>query len=207
MSSRHLSVRREDYNSDNMMGADNQQERLPFHSGFDASRVPTELGFYLAGFVDGEGSFNVSFRKATDRNANWRVGVCFNVSQRDPHVLNLLQSTLKCGRLRDRGDGVYYFEVNSISDLQKKVIPFFQHFEIRSPGKRYAFLAFIQICEVISGRMHLTREGMQTILEIREDMNACKKRRYSTDEILHSLRMEEESSEAIRQAPGTRVSG
>lgn len=189
------------------MGADNQQERLPFHPGFDASRVPTELGFYLAGFVDGEGSFNVSFRKATNRNANWRVGVCFNVSQRDPHVLMLLQSTLMCGRLRDRGDGVHYFEVNSLADLREKAIPFFQRFELKSPSKRKAFVAFIQICEAMSGRMHLTREGIQKILLIRVDMNACKKRKYATDEILDSLRMKEESSEAIRQAPGTRVSG
>lgn len=189
------------------MGADNQQERLPFHPGFDATRVPSELGFYLAGFVDGEGSFNASFRKTTNRNANWRVGVCFNVSQRDRHVLDLLKQVLECGRLRDRGDGVHYFEVNSLGDLRKKVIPFFRVFELKSPSKRKSFAAFSQICEAMSEGKHLTREGIREILEIREHMNACAKRRYGSKEILDSLRMKEESSEAIRQAPGTRVPG
>jgi len=190
-----------------MMGADNQQERLPFHPGFDATRVPPELGFYLAGFVDGEGSFNVSFRKAANRNANWRVGVCFNVSQRDRHVLDLLQQVLGCGRLRDRGDGVHYFEVNSLQDIGGRVIPFFQVFELKSPGKRKAFAAFRKIFAAMLEGKHLTREGIQEILRIRDNMNASVKRRYSTKEILDSLRMKEESSEAIRQAPGTRIPG
>ena len=190
-----------------MTGADNQQERLPFQPGFDATRVPPELGSYLAGFVDGEGSFNVSFRKATNRNANWRVGVCFNVSQRDPHVLRLLKEALECGRLRDRGDGVHYFEVNSLFDLREKVIPFFRIFELRSPSKKNSFETFSQVCEMMSGGQHLTREGIKEILSIRNKMNARPKRRYSEREILDSLRMKEESSEAIRQAPGTRVSG
>jgi hypothetical protein len=30
------------------------------------SRIPLQIGYYLAGFVDGEGSFHVSFRPRDD---------------------------------------------------------------------------------------------------------------------------------------------
>jgi len=43
--------------SDNLTGADNQQERPSFAAWLDA--LPVDLGHWVAGFVDGEGSFNV----------------------------------------------------------------------------------------------------------------------------------------------------
>ena len=46
-----------------------------------------ELGFFLAGFVEGEGSFNVSLRKKSDYKVNWQVVLSFNVSQKDPPIL------------------------------------------------------------------------------------------------------------------------
>jgi len=45
------------------------------------------LGYFLAGFVEGEGSFNVSLRKKTDYKVSWQVVMSFNVSQKDPSIL------------------------------------------------------------------------------------------------------------------------
>lgn len=109
--------------SDNRQGADNQQER--FSSVLDAKLVPESMGSYLAGFTDGEGSFNVSFRKRGDYAMPWKVSLCFNVSQRDKTVLVLFQEHLKCGTLRTRADGVWYYEVNTYTDIIENVIPFF----------------------------------------------------------------------------------
>jgi hypothetical protein len=47
--------------SDNPSGADNQQER-PSSSDW-MNRIPLDLGNWVAGFVDGEGSFNVPIRR------------------------------------------------------------------------------------------------------------------------------------------------
>lgn len=154
----------------------------------NGAEVPPELGHYLAGFVDGEGSFNVSFKKVTDRVWNWRVSACFNVSQRDPHVLSLLRDTLGCGLIRDRGDGVYYFEVHKVDDLLEIVIPFFRRYELRSPGKLETMEAFAQICELMADKAHLTREGIEEIVRLRGLMNnETSKRRYDDDDILSTL--------------------
>src|SRR5512138_3651087 len=98
--------------------------------------ISIETGSYLAGFVDGEGSFNVSIKKVHDRSLGWRVTACFNVSQRGRQILELLQQTLGCGTIRRRWDGVHYFEVNSYFDLVERVVPFFRRFSLRSPSKR-----------------------------------------------------------------------
>jgi len=47
--------------SDNLTGADNQQERPSSAEWLDA--LPDDLGNWVAGFVDGEGSFNVPIRR------------------------------------------------------------------------------------------------------------------------------------------------
>ena len=44
-----------------------------------------KLGFFLAGFVEGEGSFNISLRKKADYKVKWQVVMSFNVSQKIQH--------------------------------------------------------------------------------------------------------------------------
>ena len=47
--------------SENLSGAGNQQERPSSALWLDA--LPVDLGNWVAGFVDGEGSFNVPIRR------------------------------------------------------------------------------------------------------------------------------------------------
>src|ERR1700722_20532000 len=47
--------------SDKPTSADNQQERPSSSNWLD--RIPSDLGNWVAGFVDGEGSFNVPIRR------------------------------------------------------------------------------------------------------------------------------------------------
>ena len=156
-----------------------------------------EIGYYLAGFVDGEGSFNVSIKKVSDRNLGWRVSACFNVSQRDVHNLKLLQEVLGCGTIQQRWDGVHYFEVNSYQELVEKVIPFFGKYSLRSPSKRETLEVFSKICELMNSGGHLSVDGIREIVYLRNQMNnETSKRRREDDEILNSLSWE--SSETIR---------
>lgn len=92
---------------------------------FNPKKVPPRIGYYLAGFADGEGSFNVSFRPRSDYKNPWKVSLCFNVSQKDKVILTLFKRWLGCGTLRSRPDGVWYFEVNNLVAIRDNVIPFF----------------------------------------------------------------------------------
>lgn len=161
-------------------------------------RVPPDIGYYLAGFADGEGSFNVSFRPRGDYRNPWKVSLCFNISQKDRVILSLFKRWLGCGTIRGRPDGVWYFEVNNLGAIRENVIPFFKRFRFLSAKKKRDFSKFCRVAEILSGGPVDEKEA-QRILEIRRGMNDGGKRRYSEEEILRRYRLQE-SPEAIRQA-------
>ena len=161
------------------------------------ARVPVSIGYYLAGFTDGEGSFNVSFRPRPDYVVPWKVSMCFNISQKDKVILALCKRYLGCGTLRGRPDGVWYFEVNNFNAIVENVIPFFERFGFLSAKKKRDFAKFKQIVALIQNGAHLTVDGIREILAIREDMNDGGKRRYKHEDILATL---VKSSETTRQA-------
>ena len=45
--------------------------------------IPVDIGNYIAGFTDGEGSFNVSIKKRLDYKESWKLTASFNISQKD----------------------------------------------------------------------------------------------------------------------------
>lgn len=156
----------------------------------------TETGYYLAGFADGEGSFNVSFRKRQNYKLPWKVSLCFNISQKDKVILALFKHYLGCGTLRSRPDGVWYYEVNNFNAIWEKVIPFFKKYRFLSAKKKRDFSKFCQIAEIIKNEEHLKEEGIKKVIEIRREMNDGGKRKYSDKELLNKI---QESSETIRQ--------
>ena len=152
-------------------------------------QIPSDLGNYLAGFTDGEGSFCVSFRKREDYKIPWKVSLSFNISQKDPVILSQFKKHLKCGTLRERKyDGIWYYEVNNFKAIQTNVIPFFNRFGFLSAKKKRDFSKFKQIAKLMETKNHLTIEGIQEILKIRKEMNDGGKRKYSDQEILRILR-------------------
>lgn len=173
------------------MNRDNQQER-PKQSRV----IPDELGWYFAGFVDGEGSFNISLRKKADYKQQWQPVLSFNVSQRDGSILELMQSHFKCGIIKQRRDGLYSFDVTNPTAIQKIIIPFFTKYNFLSSNKKTNFSIFKKAVKIMYQKQHLKKEGLIKLLELREDINKGKgrTRKYSLQDVL-------ESSETIRRTP------
>jgi hypothetical protein len=188
--------------SDNVLSADNQQERGVMENVdlLDVSKIHSNIGYYLAGFTDGEGSFNISFRPRQDYKQPWKVSLCFNISQKDKVILALFKTHLKCGTLRSRPDGVWYYEVNNFRAIVSNVIPFFKRFHFLSAKKKRDFLKFAQLARLMQEGQHLTPQGIKKILEIRREMNDGGKRIYGEDEILKRF-YQHQSSETTRQTP------
>ena len=173
--------------SDNPSGADNQQERLAESAWLD--QIPSDLGYYIAGFVEGEGSFNVPIVRERDRGLPFRVCLSFNVSQVGPEMPELLKATLGVGRTRGRPDGVFYFEVTRPDHLEERIFPFFERFQLRGP-KAKELVTFRKITELVQLGRHKTIDGVEDILALRARMNRGGKRRRSDEEIIAALRSE-----------------
>jgi len=162
---------------------------------YNLDKVPLKIGYYLAGFADGEGSFNISFRPRSDYKIPWKISLCFNVSQKDKVILTLFKRYVECGTLRSRPDGIWYYEVNNFRSIVENVIPFFEQFNFLSAKKKRDFHKFQLLAKMIEDDEHLTLPGIERILDIREDMNDGGKRRYTAKEILAKIK---ESSETTR---------
>ncbi len=174
------------------MGADDQQERLP--------SCQDHLGCYIAGFVDGEGSFSVSLKPHPNMRLGWVVDPVFQVYQHKDRVgiLKLIQSYLGCGKIKPKSptSNTMVYIVGNRRTLLEKIIPFFEKYKLIS-SKYEDYLKFKEILERMKEKEHLTLEGLKGIVSIACSMNSNgKQRKYSEQLVLDSLA---ESSETIRR--------
>ena len=157
-------------------------------------QVPDRIGWYLAGFVDGEGSFNVSLRKKSDYRVGWQPVLSFNVSQRERTILALMKQHLRCGIIKKRKDGLHSYDVTNPSAIQETIIPFFKKYSFLSASKKKNFMIFQKIVRLMADKRHLNPEGFKELLLLRKELNKGKgrTRKYTMEHVL-------ESSETIRQ--------
>ncbi len=141
---------------------DNQQERLDD---------------YLAGYVDGEGTFHVAVQRNPSTQFGWQLVPEIHVSQNPERasILLLLKQRLGCGRIRPNArtggrDKSLVFVVRKREDLLEKVIPFFEAHPILSE-KQVEFETFARIVRAMDRGDHLTREGFLRLLETATQMN------------------------------------
>ncbi len=141
-----------------------------------------ELGFFLAGFVEGEGSFNVSLRRKPDYKVKWQAVMSFNVSQKDPTLLEILKKELKCGIIKIRKrDNLHSFDATNPKDLIHKVIPYFKKYPVQSVSKKKNFVIFCKIAKLMERGEHRNPTGLKLILKLREEINIGKGRTRKYD--------------------------
>jgi hypothetical protein len=150
------------------------------------------LKSYISGYVDGEGCFCVSFQPSVRHRFGWEVRPSFSVSQNldRSQVLYLIQSVWKCGFIRpDRSDKTLKYEVRNMDALVMTVVPHFREFPLIS-SKQADFERFVRVCEAIKDGKHLVLEGLEQIIRLSMEMNPSGKRKYTSREIVNSLRMD-----------------
>ena len=135
-------------------------------------------GQYIAGFVDGEGSFHVAFQRRLDLKFGWQAVPEFHVNQNfmSRRVLEGIQSTLQCGYIKSndavgKRDKTLVYVVRDRKDLLQKVIPFFEKFPLQTE-KRKDFGSFRIIVQMMKINQHLTKKGFEKIVQLAFSMNA-----------------------------------
>ena len=170
--------------SDNVISADNQQERLVF------------IG-WLVGFVDGEGCFSIGFVKQPDRgkrhgySTGYQVMHRFVVTQgvKSINSVEEIKDFFGVGNVRinhrhdNHKEDLAQYSVNNERDLLETIIPFFEKYPLHT-AKRYNFEQFAKCMRIISQHRHVTHEGLIQIAEIAQTMNHRKPR----DELIRILR-------------------
>ena len=167
-----------------MKGADDQQERLDG---------------YIAGYVDGEGSFSVTVNRNPTSRFKLQLVPEFHVSQNGDRreVLDEIRRRLDCGYVKRNGrnDRVMVFVVRRRLDLLTKVIPFFERNPLIS-SKQHDFETFAKVVRAMAIGEHLGEQGFSQILELGLSMNGHGRYRQVR---WRSLISHPESSETVRQ--------
>lgn len=149
--------------------------------------IPSNIAWYIVGFVDGEGSFNISLRKKKDYRIGWQPVLSFNVSQRERTLLDLMSYYFQCGIVKCRKDGVHSYDVTNPYDLMTKVLPFFDKYQFFSEKKKKTFDLFKLAVYLMSEKRHLKQSGFEELLDIREEINLGKgrTRKYTKQDVLN----------------------
>ncbi len=127
---------------------------------------------WIVGFVDGEGCFHVGINKHADMTTGYQVLPEFTVVQheRDVQALHALKAFFGCGVVRkNHGDRLAY-RVRGKDHLLERIIPFFEKHKLKTK-KRVDFQKFRKIVRMMGEDRHLTREGIDEIQRIKNQMN------------------------------------
>jgi hypothetical protein len=96
--------------------------------------------------------------------------------------LELFKDTLECGSIRRAGNDGWYWEVNRLSDIASRVVPFFDRFPL--VGRKAEDYQLFRNAVALLGKGALSDTDYVSVLELRERMNGGGKRRYTTARIL-----------------------
>lgn len=121
-------------------------------------------------------------RKRGDYSRKRKISAAFNVSQHDLEPLELFRETLGCGSLRRAGNGGWYWEVNRLSEISDRVVPFFERFPL--VGQKQRDFELFRSAVALLSQPGVSDDDYVAILQLRERMNRGGKRRYSTARIL-----------------------
>ena len=145
-----------------------------------------DLSSYITGFSEGEGCFSISFSQRKKMNFGIEVRPSFSVSQnkRNLDIIKTFRDYFGCGGVRfSKFDQTYKFEVRSLGDILRKIIPHFRKYPLLT-SKTKDFEFFTKICLLMKQSQHLSKEGLTKIINLAYQMNESGKRKYKKEELL-----------------------
>ena len=159
---------------DNVMSADNQQERLD--------------GNWISGFVDGEGCFHVAINKLSKMTCGYQVLPEFRIVQheRDVGLLQRIRQELGVGVVRRNHGSIVELRVRKLEELNRIVEYFKQH--LLHSKKKQDFAHFSDVIRCMNEKKHLTPQGIKTIALLAGKMNRQTIRHLESSETTRQTR-------------------
>ena len=162
-------------------GSRNPKLRAPF--GKEQIRRKKLSGEYVAGFIDGEGSFSVSIGKHKTLSRGLEVRPEFELEVRadDREVIERLCVTIGCGKIYDCSYERYgwyphiKYKVTSTKDMEETLFPFLDRYPLQAK-KAKSYQLFKQIVLAYRKKKHLTDTGFQKILLLRDELRRLGKK-------------------------------
>jgi LAGLIDADG endonuclease len=138
---------------------------------------------YVAGFIDGEGSFSISIGKHKTLRRGFEIRPEFEIELRadDQEILERILITIGCGRIYDCSYERYgwyphsKYKITSIKDMRDTLFPFLDAHPLQAK-KRKSYLLFREIVLMVCNKQHLSDEGFYKIVGIRDELRKLGKK-------------------------------
>jgi hypothetical protein len=140
-------------------------------------------GSYVAGFIDGEGSFSVSIGKHKTLSRGLEVRPEFEIEVRDDdrEILERILITIGCGRIYDCSYERYgwyphaKYKVTSTREMEEVLFPFLDSNPLQAKKAR-SYILFKDIVLAYRRKEHLTDVGFEKIIKTRDELRALGKK-------------------------------
>lgn len=126
--------------------------------------------YWIAGFVSGDGSFNIKTTKTRVGKVQLRFAVHLHIREEE-----VIKGIVKFFNFEENKN-IYYtnrsvaVQIVNTLDILNIIIPFFEKHQIKG-AKELDFIDFKKVAEIVKSKGHLTEEGFSNILAIKENMN------------------------------------
>ena len=141
------------------MTAVNQQER---------SSITKAHMYFLAGFIEGEGSFCVSIKKHPHSRFGYLVDPEFFIYQHEKgrRLLELAKTIFTTGRIYPKpgNEKVLVFAIDNRRSIIEKVIPFLDKYLIVT-AKQKEYELFKNVIASLENKEHLKKDGLVKIIQ------------------------------------------
>lgn len=146
----------------------NKLERVEFKF----SGIPNP--YWIAGFVSGDGSFNIKTTEARAGKVQLRFAVHLHI--REAEVIKGLAQffNFEVNKYIYYTDNSVTVQIVNTPDILNIIIPFFDEYQIIG-AKELDFIDFKRVAEIIKSKHHLIKEGFSQILAIKDNMNLKRK--------------------------------
>jgi LAGLIDADG endonuclease len=122
--------------------------------------------FYLAGFLEGEGSLNIGAKKNNTSRFKVYLDPEFNITQHINGISNLYlaMSIFQTGRIRFKSGSLatFVYTIDNRLNLEEKVIPFYEKYVNRygCQIKQYRVALFKKVLTLFKEKAHLNLDRM-----------------------------------------------
>lgn len=133
--------------------------------------VNTINPYYLTGFIDGEGCFNLSIYKNSELAVGWHIIPVFKISLhvKDKALLESIQRSLGVGSIYKHGKNSLELRVNGLKNLNV-LINHLDNYPLITQ-KFGDFVLFKEAVKLIGLREHLTKEGLLKLVSLKASLN------------------------------------
>lgn len=130
--------------------------------------------WFITGFSDAEGSFNIVIAKSPSNTIGWRIQTRFiiEIHLKEIATLNMIQNFfggIGTITINPKKNSARYTVV-SFNDIQNIIVPHFNKYPLQS-AKKIDFELWKDCVNIISEKKHLTQNGLEQIVRNKTAMN------------------------------------